>query len=181
MPISSSRAAWVLMAVAGVLLVIAAFDGPLLRSAAYGAGLAGIGLVVRRLLPDWHAVLLPLSLVLDVAGWTFGVYELFDLYDKILHFTITAMLAVVAGRLLWPDVLGRISRVWAVAIVASVAIALAVTWEVLEWLANLVTEYTMEGLDDTITDLMLGMAGALLGAWLGCRRPRDPSGRAPSM
>ena len=82
-------------------------------------------------------------------------------------------------------------RVLFVLTIASLGIALGALWEVTEWLADFLTpKQIVSGLFDTITDIMLDSAGAILAALLNLRglheqsqaakdtKPREPE--APS-
>lgn len=58
-------------------------------------------------------------------------------------------------------------RVLFVIMIASLGIALGALWEVTEWLADFViAKQIVSGLPDTITDIMLDSAGALVAAVL---------------
>jgi hypothetical protein len=61
-------------------------------------------------------------------------------------------------------------RVLFVITIASLGIALGALWEVTEWLADFVIpKQIVSGLFDTITDIMLDSAGAILAALLNLR------------
>jgi hypothetical protein len=61
-------------------------------------------------------------------------------------------------------------RILFVVTIASLGIAIGALWEVFEWLADfLIPLQIVTGLDDTITDIMLDSAGAVLAALLNLR------------
>ena len=137
--------------------------------------------VLWRLLPDRGrypreldlAVTVPL--LLDAGGNALGLYERAHLDDAV-HLANSAIVAGVAGSLIAPHVDER----WQAAIAgAGVAIVAETAWEAAEYVA---WKAGADGMhltyDDTMEDIIEGMAGALLGALFALTRaPRSRAGR----
>ena len=116
------------------------------------------------------AVTVPL--LLDAGGNAFGLYE--EAYiDDVVHLTNSAIVSAVAGALLAPSIRDR--RLAALA-GASISIAAETGWEIMEYVAMRLGANGM-GLtyEDTMADLIEGVAGAAIGAFVTvARSPRDP-------
>jgi len=66
-------------------------------------------------------------------------------------------------------------------LLASLGIAIGALWEVIEWLADFVVpKQIVSGLFDTITDIILDSAGALLAALLNLRGLNELRSQASS-
>lgn len=136
-----------------------------------------------------------------LAGWgeALGFYERFVFYDELMHaampLLITPVVYILVSRL---EVLrplqerGRPPHVAGIVVVAvMLGTAVATAWELVEWTADAAFGWSLvPSLRDTMTDLALGVLGALCGAVLlaiwsgrgwGTTRPSpdfDPSRRA---
>ena len=148
-------------------------DSPRLRGKAIrirAIGYVGALFVVPvawRLLPERDgypraldlAVTVPL--LLDAGGNAFGLYERAHI-DDVVHLTNSAIVSAVAGELLAPQVRDR--RLAALA-GASVSMAAETGWEIMEYVAMRLGANGM-GLtyEDTMADLIEGVAGAAIGA-----------------
>ena len=116
-------------------------------------------------------------LALNVQGWgeALGAYDRFAWFDEAAHAVIPALAAPVAyvalARLkVVPDLLedhDRGHRVGIVVVTLSLGLALGAIWEMLEWVADTLWDAGLqEGNTDTVTDLTLDGAGALVGGGL---------------
>jgi len=117
------------------------------------------------------AVTIPL--LLDAGGNALGIYERAHI-DDVVHLTNSAIVAGVAGTLIAPHV----DEPWqAAAAGAGVAIVAESVWEVAEYIAwRLGADGMHLTYDDTMEDMMEGIAGAVLGAIFTLTRP--PRARA---
>ena len=159
--------------------------GKAIRTRAIGyVGALFIVPVAWRLLPerDGYPRVLDLAvtvpLLLDAGGNAFGLYERAYI-DDVVHLTNSAIVSAVAGELLAPHVRDR--RLAALA-GASVSIAAETGWEIMEYVAMRLGANGM-GLtyEDTMADLIEGVAGAAIGAFVTvARSPRDRSARPPA-
>jgi hypothetical protein len=153
--------------------------GKAIRTRAIGyVGALFIVPVAWRLLPerDRYPRVLDLAvtvpLLLDAGGNAFGLYERAYI-DDVVHLTNSAIVSAVAGELLAPHVPDR--RLAALA-GASASIAAETGWEIMEYVAMRLGANGM-GLtyEDTMADLIEGVAGAAIGAFVTvARSPRDP-------
>lgn len=144
-----------------------------LRAIGYVGGLFLVPLL-WRLLPDRDrypreldlAVTIPL--LLDAGGNALGIYERTHIDDAV-HLTNSAIVAGIAGSLVAPHVDER----WQAALVgAGVAITAETAWEVAEYIA---WKMGADGMhltyEDTMEDIIVGFAGAILGAGFSLTRP----------
>lgn len=129
------------------------------------------GLVIARFLgmKAWPDIILTSSLL--IAGWSnlFELYTSITWWDLLIHFICAGGLAVVAYLLL--------TRYGAVPLPGShpgagiilttaLGLALGVLWEVVEWIGfTFITQQIYVTYEDTISDLIMGGLGALVG---GC-------------
>jgi len=155
--------------------------GKAIRTRAIGyVGALFIVPVAWRLMPERHAfpraldLAVTVPLLLDAGGNAFGLYERAYI-DDVVHLTNSAIVSAVAGALIAPRVRDR--RLAALA-GASVSIAAETGWEIMEYVAMRLGATGM-GLtyEDTMADLIEGVAGAAIGAVVtAAGSPRD--GRA---
>lgn len=153
-----------------------------LRAIGYVGGLFVVP-VLWRLLPDRGrypreldlAVTVPL--LLDAAGNALGMYERAHI-DDVVHLTNSAIVAGVAGTLIAPHV----DETWqAAAAGAGVAIVAESVWEVAEYIAwRLGADGMHLTYDDTMEDMMEGIAGAVIGAIFTLTRPPRSRGTQPA-
>lgn len=149
-----------------------------LRAVGYVGGLLVVP-VLWRLLPERGrypreldlAVTIPL--LLDAAGNALGMYERAHI-DDVVHLANSAIVAGVAGTLIAPHV----DETWQAAVAgAGVAIVAESAWEVAEYVAwRLGADGMHLTYDDTMEDMIEGIAGAVLGALFTLSRP--PRARA---
>ncbi|MEO6206745.1 MAG: hypothetical protein ABIP77_02170 [Candidatus Limnocylindrales bacterium] len=136
-----------------------------LRAIGYVGALAVVP-VLWRLMPKRgrypreldFAVTIPL--LLDAAGNALGMYERAHI-DDVVHLTNSAIVAGVAGALIAPHV----DEPWqAAAAGAGVAIIAESVWEVAEYVAWRLGANGMDlTYDDTMEDMIEGIAGAVIG------------------
>lgn len=149
-----------------------------------GATRAGVILAVCAV-AAWAARPLQLPRVVDLAyvvawsmqGWgeAFRLYDLLPWFDEAMHFLIPMLSAPVvyiahARANVVPDPKDETHTRHLVGIgILTVALGMTVgaVWEMVEWVSDRVLGSTLqEGNTDTVTDLMLDGAGAVLGALL---------------
>lgn len=118
-----------------------------------------------------------LNVVLLVAAWSsvWGLYEQWSSWDLVVHFALTAMLALLAERSLshWVlrDGLGRTPQATVTVLLGTV---LSVVWEVMEHLGHAYVSTDIEvGPRDTLGDLLAGVSGAAVAALWRCRTVLD--------
>lgn len=118
-----------------------------------------------------------LTLAANIAGYALDLYQRFGWFDRVLHgctiLAITFWLGLfVFARSLHP----RHGRdLVAMFLLACAGIALGALWEVAEWGADLVLPGdVIKGKNDTVLDLIMDTAGALVGAAfaISCLRSR---------
>jgi len=153
-----------------------------LRAIGYVGGLFVVP-VLWRLLPERGrypreldlAVTIPL--LLDAAGNALGMYGRAHI-DDVVHLTNSAIVAGVAGTLIAPHVDER----WqAAAAGAGVAIVAESVWEVAEYIAwRLGADGMHLTYDDTMEDMIEGIAGAFIGAIFTLTRPQRLRGTQPA-
>ena len=115
------------------------------------------------------AVTVPL--LLDAGGNAFGLYEKAYI-DDVVHLMNSAIVSAVAGALLAPHVGDR----WLAALAgASVSIAAETRWEIMEYVAMRLGATGMDlTYEDTMADLIEGVVGAAIGAFVTmARSPGD--------
>lgn len=142
-------------------LAAAALGGFLLASFAF--------MKLEHRLPTLFDLLFVLAALINAGGWAWDLYNQPGPYDEIAHcFTIFAF-TLAFGYLLFERMMASFydHRVLFIVVIASLGIALGALWEVGEWLADFVTpKQIVSGLDDTISDLILDSAGAVVAAWM---------------
>lgn len=116
-------------------------------------------------------------------GNYFGLYQQIDIYDKIQHFVNPLFMALLAGHAISSlcPILGKNGK-WVMAL--TTVISLITIYECYEWIwqslgidkynmlgvFNSQGQMLLNGLDDTILDMLAGVSGALIGAlagWIG--------------
>ena len=101
----------------------------------------------------------------NVAGYAFDLYHRFWWFDRVLHAcTILAVTLWLTVRVFGPALNRQGGHgILIVLLVASVGIALGGLWEVAEWVFDqLAPSNVIKGKHDTIVDILLDAAGALL-------------------
>ncbi|WP_159347687.1 hypothetical protein [Roseomonas harenae] len=122
-------------------------------------------------------ILLILMGLVNAAGYAFGLYQTYWWFDRALHgYTILAITLWLALFLCAPVLDRRAGRdVLIVLLVASMGIAIGALWEVAEWgFDRIASGNAIKGKHDTILDIVMDTAGAVLAAFLTLRLTRVP-------
>lgn len=181
--------------VLGLLSVLVALARGPVDAALFTLVLAG--LVVPPLARAPRALDAAYGLGLVVAAWcaALELYQAVAWLDVVMHVVVPGLMAAVAHLLLARtgvavlprDAAARRDRVGAVLVTVSLGLALAVLWEVGEYLGNTYVDPEIYvGYADTIGDLVAGGLGsAVAGLWLVSGRrnaalPRPAALRHPS-
>jgi hypothetical protein len=167
-------AAWGGIALLAAAIVVVAFQGKWLGVAALGGFLlVSILFVVReRQLPTLFDALFVLAALINAGGWTWDLYNQPGLYDEVAHFFTMFAITLAVGFLFYNELMAGFydHKLMFVVAIASMGIALGALWEVAEWSADFVIpKQIVSGLFDTITDIILDSAGAILAALLNLR------------
>jgi VanZ family protein len=153
-------AAIILVLVQGQWIPAAALSGFLICSFLFVA--------FEHKLPRLFDLLFVIAALINAAGWAWNLYNQPGLYDEIAHFYTMFAITLAAGYMLFNELMRGFKghRLLFLVIVTSLGIAIGALWEVAEWLADfVVARQIISGLDDTITDIILDSAGALLAAF----------------
>jgi hypothetical protein len=136
------------------------------RALGYAGGLLAVPLIWRvrgrpQPYPRELDMAITLPLLVDAGGNAIGIYQRAHV-DDLIHFADGATLASIVGALATP----RTRTSWEAAGVAAMAgMAAAGVWEIGEWVGLKLGARGMDlTYDDTMTDLIETMSGALLGA-----------------
>ena len=136
------------------------------RALGYAGGLLAVPLIWRvrgrpQPYPRELDMAITLPLLVDAGGNAIGIYQRAHV-DDLIHFADGATLASVVGALATP----RTRTSWEAAGVAALTgMAAAGVWEIGEWIGLKLGARGMDlTYDDTMTDLIETMSGALLGA-----------------
>lgn len=166
-------AAWAGQALLAIAVVTVLIRGQWVAAASLGGFLCAAFLFVKfedKLhLPTLFGLLFVIAALINAGGWAWDLYNKPGPYDEIAHFYTSFAITLAVGFLLYSELMEGFSshRVLFVLTIASLGIALGALWEVVEWLADFATpKQVVSGLDDTISDIMLDSAGALLAALL---------------
>ena len=170
----SGPADWVAdgIRVLGVVSVVVALIGWTLVDAATFA-LVLLGLVLPRFLGVRPALDIAFGVTLLVAGWSavLDVYVEVRWWDLPVHFALTGLVALMLYILLvrvgaLADPAAERVPVWVVTMLTvSFGSAAAVLWEIAEWFGHTVIDETIYvGYTDSIGDLAIGAAGAVVAA-----------------
>ena len=173
-------AAWAGQALLAIAIVVVLFQ----RQWFAAASLAGFLLIsylfvaFERKLPTLFDLIFVIAALINAGGWAWDLYNKPGPYDEIAHFYTIFAITLAAGYMLYSELMESFydHRVLFIVTIASLGIALGALWEVAEWLADFVTpKQIVSGLFDTITDIMLDSAGALLAALLNLRGLHEQS------
>ena len=164
-------AAWAGQALLAIAIVVVLIKGQWLPAAALGGFLVISYLFVafERKLPTLFDLIFVVAALINAGGWAWDLYNKPGPYDEIAHFYTIFAITLAVGFLMYDELMESFytHRVLFVITIASLGIALGALWEVTEWLADFVTpKQIVSGLFDTITDIMLDSAGAILAAFL---------------
>jgi len=167
-------AAWIGQALLAVAIAVVLFKGQWLPAAALAGFLVISYLFVafERKLPTLFDLIFVIAALINAGGWAWDLYNQPGPYDEIAHFYTIFAITLAVGFLLYDELMESFytHRVLFVITIASLGIALGALWEVAEWLADFVTpKQIVSGLFDTITDIMLDSAGAIIAALLNLR------------
>jgi hypothetical protein len=167
-------AAWVGQALLAVAIAVVLFKGQWLQAAALAGFLVISYLFVafERKLPTLFDLIFVIAALINAGGWAWDLYNQPGLYDEIAHFYTIFAITLAAGFLLYDELMESFytHRLLFVISIASLGIALGALWEVIEWLADFaVPKQIVSGLFDTITDIILDSAGAIIAALLNLR------------
>jgi hypothetical protein len=163
--------AWVLQGLLAIAIVVVLIQGKWLPALTLGGFLLVAFLFVKLedTLPTIFDLVFIIAALINAGGWTWDLYNQPGPYDEIAHFFTMFAITLAFGFLLYRELMESFynHRVMFVLTIASLGIALGTLWEIIEWLADFAVEkQIVEGLFDTITDLILDSVGALLAALL---------------
>jgi hypothetical protein len=160
--------------VIGALSVIAALVGWTVTDAGVIALVLG-GLMLPRLIGVHPVFDVVFQVVLLIAGWSnvFGLYESLTSWDLVVHFTCTAVAAILGYLLLVrleialrPDD-PRFTMAISLVTLTTLGLAASAVWEMVEWLGwTYIDDAIVVAYSDTIGDMAVGGLGALLGGVL---------------
>jgi len=175
--------AWVLQGLLAIAIVVVLLQGKWLPAVTLGGFLVISFLFVKleRQLPTLFDLIFMIAALINAGGWTWDLYNKPGPYDEIAHFFTIFALTLAFGFLLYRELMESFynHRLMFVLTIASLGIAIGALWEIVEWLADFVTpKQIVSGLFDTITDLILDSAGAVVAALLnlhGLNELRDQS------
>lgn len=155
----------VLLAAGVVIAGLTAGFWPAMILAAFLAGATALVALGRSIPPGVHALVLAVAL-LDAAGFAWGLYDRIPPYDELAHFFTSIAVSITIAYLLFDSAAIGLARAPAVFIVTVAGLTLGVgaMWEIVEWLGGFIGSRL-----DTLTDLILDAAGALLGASISAR------------
>lgn len=105
---------------------------------------------------------LPIAAVFYMAG-SFGLYDDFYYYDKVVHFLVSFAVTYFIGSIIQKSLFKNNTQSWLFfIIVVSLGFAVGSLWEVFEWIMGFVVPHELiRGVDDTITDLIVDLLGAV--------------------
>jgi hypothetical protein len=163
--------AWVLQGLLAIAIVVLLIQGKWLPAVTLGGFLLIAFLFVKLedKLPTVFDLIFMIAALINAGGWAWDLYNQSGPYDEIAHFFTSFAITLAFGFLLYRELMESFynHRVMFVLTIASLGIALGTLWEIIEWLADFVVEkQIVSGLFDTVTDLILDSAGALLAALL---------------
>jgi hypothetical protein len=165
------KIAWGGVAVLAVTLVVVIIQANWL-GAAFLAGflIASVAFIkLEDRLPTLFDLVFVSAALLNAVGCAWDLYNKPGLYDEVAHFYSIFAITLAVGFALYRELMGSYAghRALFVVTIASLGIAFGALWEVAEWTADFFVEkQIVSGLFDTITDLILDSAGAILAALL---------------
>jgi hypothetical protein len=166
--------AWVLQGLLAIAIVVVLIQGKWIPAATLAGFLVISFLFVKleRKLPTLFDLVFMVAALINAGGWTWDLYNKPGPYDEIAHFFTIFAMTLAFGLLLYRELMESFysHRLMFVLTIASLGIAIGALWEVVEWLADFVTpKQIVSGLFDTITDIILDSAGAVLAALVNLR------------
>jgi hypothetical protein len=164
-------AAWAGQALLAITIVVVLIQREWLPAAALAGFLLISYLFVafERKLPTLFDLIFVIAALINAGGWAWDLYNKPGPYDEIAHFYTIFAITLATGYMLYSELMESFfdHRVMFVLTIASLGIALGALWEVVEWSADFVIpKQIVSGLFDTITDIILDSAGAILAALL---------------
>jgi hypothetical protein len=164
-------AAWGGMGLLAAALLLVVGQGKWVQAATLGGFLGVALLFVRRerQLPTLFDVIFVGAALINAVGWAWNLFDQPGLYDEVAHAFTMFAITLALGFLLYNELMHGFYAHWVMFVVtiASMGIAIGALWEVVEWLADFVIPMQIvAGLSDTVTDLILDSAGAVLAAML---------------
>jgi hypothetical protein len=179
------KIAWGLQALLAIAIVVVLIRGQWLPAAALAGFLVISFLFVKleRKLPTLFDLVFMIAALINAGGWAWDLYNKPGPYDEIAHFFTIFAITLALGFLLYRELMESFynHRVMFVLTIASLGIAIGALWEVAEWLADFVIpKQIVSGLFDTITDIILDSAGAVLAALLNLRGLNELRAQASS-
>lgn len=167
--------------VVGLSVLVFIYYGNYL-SAVSAAGILFL-MVLPSILKERFKIFIPFSLELSVVVFIFAslflgslrnYYELYPLWDTILHFQSGLLLGLLAYFAIYALNAGSKKNLYVSPLFVSVfavcfSTGISVLWEIYEYLADTFFGYNMQrsGVTDTIHDLILNLVGALIIAIVG--------------
>jgi hypothetical protein len=163
--------AWAGQGLLIIAIAVTLFRAQWLSAASLTGYLVASFLFVKfeRKLPDLFDLIFIVAALINAGGWAWDLYNKPGPYDEIAHFYTIFAITLATGYMLYNEMMESFfSRRWLfVLTIASLGIALGAVWEVTEWLVDFaVPKQIVSGLTDTITDLILDSAGAIVAALL---------------
>ncbi len=164
-------AAWVGVGLLAVAIIIVAVQQNWIAAITLaGFMLISIVFIIRKhQLPTLFDLIFVIAALMNASGWAWNLFDTIGPYDEIAHFFTLFAITLSLGFLFYNEVMRGFyrHRIMFVFTITSMGIALGALWEVAEWLFDFVIPMEIiPGLDDTITDMLLGSGGALLAALL---------------
>src|SRR5215218_5922596 len=166
--------AWFLQGLLALAIIVVLIQGKWLPALTLGGFLLVSFLFVKfeHKLPNIFDLIFMIAALINAGGWAWDLYNKPGPYDEIAHFYTIFAITLAVGFMLYGELMESFysHRVLFVITIASLGIALGALWEVTEWLADFVTpKQIVSGLFDTITDIILDSAGAIIAALLNLR------------
>ena len=122
-------------------------------------------------MPHWvAAILILISTALNTMGWVLRIAESVPLYDEIAHFLTPLILVAITAEIIYRA--GGDNEFFPTPARSALTGGLigligAIGWEVFEIvLDDVLGVYVFHPLRDSISDVLLGVAGGAIGAWL---------------
>lgn len=119
--------------------------------------------------PRGYITLFLLAMATTAAAYTLNGFARISWLDKLVHFYSGFVITPVFGLMLYGGVLAAFAqrRLLLLSSLFCVGTTVAVLWEIAEWILDrYVAARIVRGLFDAMTDLLAGLAGALLAAAL---------------
>jgi len=169
-------AAWVGVAASVVVAVVVLSTSALWPGAVTLLGFAGVSallLLGKERVPALLTFLFSLVGLLNGAGYAWGLFKQPGPFDEIAHLFTTFVITLTLAYAVYQSVRVHFREhlILFIVMVTSFGVSVSVVWEWIEWLFNFGA-----GLEDTLSDLLLGTIGALLAgllaAWVLRQEPR---------